>query len=290
MGKRFALIGVGGFIAPRHLRAIKDNNGELVCSCDVVDSVGVIDSYFPDSYFFNTFNAFERFIVDCQSSKKKIDYLCICSPNYLHHSHIRFGLVNNMDVICEKPLLINTKLLTNLFKLKKSVNKEIYCILQLRTNPDIIKLKESIQNYDSYLECELNYNTPRGRWYDYSWKGNFEKSGGILYNIGIHLFDILIWIFGDYEKFEIVRNEPRQSSGILYFKNVKVKWNLSINALKKNNFKSTRTLKIKNDTHKLDGNFSDSHSLCYKEIILKNKLFNAQSSVDSLILVSEMIK
>ena len=164
--KKFALLGVAGFVAPRHLKAIKENNGELIASCDVVDSVGIIDSYFPNSFFFNNFNGFEKFISEVQSSDNKIDYLVICTPNYLHHSHIRFGIINNMHVICEKPLLINVNLLNNLLRLKKQYDKEIYCILQLRINDKIYELKNKMNRRKKFCECVLNYNTPRGRWYD----------------------------------------------------------------------------------------------------------------------------
>ena len=288
--KKFALLGIGGFVAPRHLKAIKENNGELVASCDVVDSVGIIDSYFPNSFFFNNFNGFEKFISEVQCSDNKIDYLVICTPNYLHHSHIRFGILNNMHVICEKPLLINVNLLDNLFKLKKKYNKEIYCILQLRMNNKIFKLKKKRERKKKFSGCILNYNTPRGRWYDYSWKGDLNKSGGILYNIGIHLFDILIWIFGNYSKFEIHENEKRSSSGKIYFNNASVKWNLSINQLNSVNFEGERKLLIDNESLELSGNFSDSHSICYDEILKDNDIFRAESTVDSLFLVSEMSK
>jgi len=288
--KKFALLGVGGFVAPRHLKAIKENNGELIASCDVVDSVGIIDSYFPNSFFFNNFNGFEKFISEVQNSDNKIDYLVICTPNYLHHSHIRFGIINDMHVICEKPLLINVSLLNNLFKLKKKYNKEIYCILQLRINDRIYELKKKMKKKEKFSECILNYNTPRGRWYDYSWKGDFMKSGGILYNIGIHLFDILIWIFGEYNKFEIHESEKRTSSGKIIFNNASVKWNLSINLLNSDSFKSERKLLIDDESFELTGNFSDSHSICYNEILKNNKIFHAESTVDSLLLVSKMTK
>ena len=288
MKKKFALIGSAGFVAPRHLKAIKDNDGELVASCDLNDSVGIIDSYFPDSFFFNNFNSFENFISK-QTKKNKIDYLVVCSPNYLHHSHIRFGLMNEMDVICEKPLVINVELLENLFTLENKKKKKIYCILQLRINEEIYNLRKSLKD-NIFYECELNYNTPRGKWYDYSWKGNSEKSGGILYNIGIHLFDILIWIFGECLNFEIHMNEIRNATGILFFKNAKVKWNLSLDRLHKNSVESERKLIINNKAYELTGKFSDSHSICYQEILSKNNIFHAKSTVESLLLVSKMSK
>ena len=288
--KKFALLGVGGFVAPRNLKAIKENDGELIASCDVVDSVGIIDSYFPNSYFFNNFNGFEKFISEVQSTDNKIDYLVICTPNYLHHSHIRFGVLNDMHVICEKPLLINVNLLNNLFKLKKKYNKEIYCILQLRMNDKIYELKKRMNKRKKFAECFLTYNTPRGRWYDYSWKGDFNKSGGILYNIGIHLFDILIWIFGKYNKFEIYENDKRSSSGKIYFNNASVKWNLSINLLYSDNFKSERKLLIDDESFEITGNFSNSHSVCYDEILKNNNILHAESTVDSLLLASKMAK
>ncbi len=290
MKKKFALLGVGGFVAPRHLKAIKENNGELIVSCDVIDSVGIIDSFFPDSLFFNNFNGFEKFISEIQSSKNKIDYLSICTPNYLHHSHIRFGLINGMNVICEKPLVINTRLLKNLFELRKNSNKEIFCILQLRINDQIFKLKKELSKKSDFLNCDLIYNTPRGKWYDYSWKGDSKKSGGILYNIGIHLFDILIWIFGKCLNFEVSRNDNRSARGILYFKNAKVKWNLSIDKPNLKSFESERKLIVNNKEYELTGNFNDSHTHCYQQILKQDKIFNGKSTVDSLHLVSEMSK
>ena len=290
MKKKFVLIGVGGFIAPRHLKAIKDNNCELVASYDIVDSVGIIDSFFPKSLFFNNFSSFEKFITQTQNSRTKIDYLVVCSPNFLHHSHIKFALNNKMNVICEKPLVIDVRLLKGLFKLEKEMQRKIYCILQLRINETIFGLKQNLNKIDKFYDCELNYNTPRGNWYDYSWKGDKKKSGGILYNIGIHLFDILIWIFGKYTKFEIFTNGSRSSEGILYFKNAKIKWNLSINQKFNKEFKSERSLRIDSKIYELTGNFENSHSICYSEILNENKIFFAKSTIDSLNLISEMEK
>ena len=288
--KNFALVGAAGYIAPRHMKAIKETGNHLSVAYDINDSVGIIDSISPDSQFFTDFEHFYQYAWQLKREPEKaLDYVSICTPNYMHASQIAAGLRLGCDVICEKPLVINVDLLENLFSLENKKKKRIYCILQLRINEEIYNLRKSLKD-NIFYECELNYNTPRGKWYDYSWKGNSEKSGGILYNIGIHLFDILIWIFGECLNFEIHMNEIRNATGILFFKNAKVKWNLSLDRLHKNSVESERKLIINNKAYELTGKFSDSHSLCYQEILSKKNIFHAKSTVESLFLVSKMSK
>ena len=196
--KNFALIGAAGFIAPRHLKAIKQTGNNLVAALDKVDSVGVIDSYFPDTDFFVEYERFDRHIEKLARKGKPIDYLSICSPNYLHDSHIRFGLRHGATVICEKPLVLNPWNVEALDQLQHETGKQVFNIFQLRLHPDIIRLKEKVEASDpsKIFDIDLAYITARGKWYYTSWKGDIIKSGGIATNIGIHFFDMLIWIFG----------------------------------------------------------------------------------------------
>ena len=197
--KNFALIGASGYIAPRHMKAIKETNNTIIAALDNFDSVGVIDSFFPKTAFFTEFERFDRHISKLQFDKNiSLDYVSICTPNYLHDAHIRFGLRQNADVICEKPLVLNPWNIDELQKMEKQTGKKVWNILQLRVHPSIIALKEKIENgpKDKVYEIDLTYLTSRGNWYYTSWKGDFNKSGGIATNIGVHFYDMLSWIFG----------------------------------------------------------------------------------------------
>ena len=200
--KNFALIGAAGYVAKRHVQAIKNIKADLTMICDPNDNVGYIDSYFPDSLYFKEIERFDRQLSRFEFKKEKIDYVSICSPNYLHDSHIRLSLRNNCNVICEKPLVLKSEHLNMLSELEKKYDKRIYTILQLRHHPVIMKMKNELTNNTKH-KVKLEYITPRGKWYDYSWKGDFDKSGGILFNIGIHFFDMLIWLFGKPVNFSI---------------------------------------------------------------------------------------
>ena len=197
----FALIGCGGYIAPRHLKAIRDVGGTLVAACDVNDSVGILDSFSPDCRYFKEIERFDRFLDKLHNTEDKIDWVSICTPNYLHDSHIRLALRNGANAICEKPLVINPRNLDYLNKLEQETGKRVFTILQLRLHPAILALKERLQANPpgEKHKVHLTYCTPRGGWYEVSWKGSEEKSGGILMNIGIHLFDMLIFLFGPVE-------------------------------------------------------------------------------------------
>ena len=198
--KHFALIGVGGYIAPKHLKAIKDTGNILETALDKNDSVGIIDYYFPNTDFFTEFERFDRHIEKLRQENKKIDYVSICSPNYLHDSHIRFALRIGANAICEKPLVINPWNIDALKIVEEREGKKINTILQLRLHPDMIKLKNNVQKSNKIFDVDLTYIIARGNWYQNSWKGDIKKSGGIITNIGIHFFDILYWVFGEVKK------------------------------------------------------------------------------------------
>ena len=286
MKKKFLIIGVAGFVAKRHLQAIKENSGVLVASHDINDSVGIIDSYFPESKFFTDISRFERFIDGFKKKNGLIDYLVICSPNYLHDFHIKIGLRHGMDVICEKPLVINPDLLSGLFEYEQKFKKNIYCLLQLRLRKNIEKMKK-ILNKTKLKEININYITPRGNWYDYSWKTDETKSGGILLNIGIHLFDFLTEVLGEFKDFKISKYEKREAQGTIFFDKLKVNFNLSLNS---KNFVTIREITLCSETINIDQNFSSNHSECYKQILNNNENFLARNCSQSIFLVNEMRK
>ena len=235
MTKNFALIGVAGYVVPRHLKAIKDTGNVLVAALDKCDSVGILDSYFPEASFFTEYERFDRFVDKYRREKnKRIDYVSICSPNYLHDSHIRFALRNGADAICEKPLVLNPHNLDQLKVLEKETGKKVHTILQLRLHESIIALKKKItgelsKNPDKVYDISLTYLTSRGRWYFVSWKGDEAKSGGIATNIGIHFFDMLSWIFGPIEENVVHIKQPDTNAGFMKLKNARVRWLLSVN-------------------------------------------------------------
>ena len=273
--KRFALIGVAGFIAPRHLKAIKDNNGELVAAMDKFDSVGILDHYFSDTQFFTEIERFDRFIEKSRKEKKAIDFLTVCTPNYLHDAHIRFGLKSDLNVICEKPIVLNPWNLELLADVEQSTGKRVYTILQLRHHPDIINLKKIVENKspDHFFEVDLNYVTSRGNWYLRSWKGDIEKSGGVASNIGIHFFDMLLWIFGNVKECEVICHSHEKAKGILYFQRAKVNWFISIcesdipeHDLKLGK-KTYRKITVDGSALEFSNGFEDLHSESYKAIL-----------------------
>ena len=207
--KNFAMIGVAGYIAPRHLKAIKDTNNNLLCALDKFDSVGIMDSYFPKADFFTEFERFDRHIEKLRRQEVDLDYVSICTPNYLHDAHIRMALRSGANAICEKPLVLNPWNVDALMDIEKESGKKINTILQLRLHPSIIALKNKIDNSNSNekFDVDLTYITSRGKWYDISWKGDESKSGGIATNIGIHFFDMLSWIFGDIQENKVYLRE-----------------------------------------------------------------------------------
>lgn len=293
--KNFAIIGVGGYIAERHLRAIKDTGNNLVASLDKNDSVGIIDSYFPNSDFFVEFERFDRHFDKIKRNGTKIDYVSICSPNYLHDSHIRFALRHGADAICEKPIVLNPWNIDALQVIEKETDKKIYNILQLRLHPEIIKLKERIEKgpKDKKYDIELTYITSRGHWYFISWKGDMQKSGGIATNIGVHFFDMLAWIFGDVEKNIVHISENNRAAGYLELKNARIKWFLSVDfndipkIIKEKGQRTFRSIKIEEQEIEFSGGFTDLHTLSYQEI-LNGKGFGIDESRKSIEIVHEI--
>lgn len=273
--KNFALIGAAGYIAPRHLKAIKDTGNNLVAALDPFDSVGILDSYFPDADFFVEFERFDRHIEKLKREGTHIDYVSVCSPNYLHDSHIRFGLRHGADVICEKPIVLNPWNVDALAEIERETGRNIYSILQLRLHPKVIELKERIANADpdKRFHVDLQYITSRGHWYQISWKGDPKKSGGIATNIGVHFFDMLTWVFGDVRENKIDYHEENRASGRLILERAEVNWNLSIDendlpddakAAGKRTFRSTL---IDGDLFEFSDGFTDLHTVCYEKIL-----------------------
>jgi UDP-N-acetyl-2-amino-2-deoxyglucuronate dehydrogenase len=267
--KRFAIIGVAGYVAPRHLRAIQETGNVLVAAMDKSDSVGVLDQYFPETAFFTEFERFERYLAKLKNQGQGIDYLVVCTPNYLHDSHVRFGLRLGADVICEKPLVLNPHNVMAIEEEEKATEKKVFTILQLRLQPALIQLKEQLKSQKSHHQVELKYITPRGKWYQYSWKGDVEKSGGLATNIGIHFFDLLIWLFGETKDLKVIHSETEKISGILELEKATVNWSLSIDAkdLPDTSLKTYRSLEIDGKKIEFDNGFQDLHTKSYQEIL-----------------------
>lgn len=293
--KRFALIGVAGYIAPRHLKAIKETGNSLISAVDPCDSVGIIDSYFPEADFFTESERFDRHLDMLRRKQEKIDYVSICSPNYLHDSHIRLGLRNGADVICEKPVVLNPWNVDALMDIEKETNNKIYNILQLRLHPSIITMKKIIEQgpKDKIYNVDLTYITGRGKWYFYSWKGDEKKSGGIATNIGIHFFDMLIQLFGSVKKVIVNYSSPDKMGGFLQLEKANVRWFLSIdmNDLPKNilekGIKTFRSIKIDNKELEFTDGFADLHTKSYQKI-LNGEGFGIEESKKSIELVSQI--
>jgi UDP-N-acetyl-2-amino-2-deoxyglucuronate dehydrogenase len=275
--KNFAITGVAGYIAPRHLQAIKDTGNQLVAAIDPHDAVGILDKYFEDVRFFTEFERFDRHIEKLrkQGQDKKVHYVTICSPNYLHDAHARFALRIGADVICEKPVVLNPWNIDALEELEQESGKKIYTILQLRAHPSLITLKEKLkkESHSKKKEIQLTYITTRGLWYLVSWKGNLERSGGLVTNIGIHLFDLLIWLFGKVEHSEVHISTPTKTAGYLELANAKVKWFLSIdkndlpNESRKNNKTVFRSIIIDGQEVEFSEGFTDLHTIVYRETL-----------------------
>jgi len=292
MSKNFALIGLGGYIAPRHLKAIKETGNSLLAALDINDSVGIVDSYFPETDFFVEFERFDRHIDKLRRGGTSIDYISICSPNYLHDSHIRFALRNGAHAICEKPLVLNPWNFDGLSEFEKETGKNVFNVLQLRLHPNIIKLRESILNgpKDKVYDIDLTYITSRGNWYHYSWKGNIQKSGGVATNIGIHFFDMLIWIFGDIKKNETNLLEFDKASGCLELEQARVRWFLSVDYndlpenIKNKGMRTFRNITVDGKEIEFSDGFTDLHTQIYQQI-LDGKGFRLEESKKSIEMV-----
>jgi len=290
--KKFALIGAAGYIADRHMKAIKDTGNTLIAALDKNDSVGKIDNYFPEADFFTEYERFDRHIDKLKRTGNAVDYISICTPNYLHDSHIRFAFKQGADAICEKPLVLNPWNVDGLQQMEKETGKRVYNILQLRLHPSIIALREKIMNapQDSFYDIDLTYITARGNWYFASWKAIDEKSGGIPTNIGVHFFDMLIWIFGDVKESIVNVLEPRRASGVLMLRNARVRWYLSVDysvipdEVKATGKRTYRVLNINNESFEFSDGFTDLHTLCYKNI-LNNSGFGLDEARPSIELV-----
>ena len=271
--KRFALIGAGGYIAPKHMEAIKRTNNDLIAVLDKHDSVGIIDSFFPKARFFSEFEIFDTYI-DSSTEDNSIDYLSVCSPNYLHDSHVKFGLRIGSDVICEKPLVINPFDLDGLEIAEKKYGGKINCILQLRLSEAFKKIKQRVEEANHVLDINITYITSRGNWYFNSWKGDELKSGGLLYNIGIHLFDMMVAIFGYPDENIVHLREEGLSAGLLKFKKANVKWLLSIRNSDVpgdiNESRIYRSINIDGDVIDMSFGFKDLHTKSYENILSGN--------------------
>ncbi|MDR0368767.1 MAG: Gfo/Idh/MocA family oxidoreductase, partial [Bacteroidales bacterium] len=275
--KIFALLGLAGYVSPRHLKAIKETGNHLAVALDKNDTVGIIDSYFPQADFFTEPERFERHIYKVQHDPQKtpIDYFSICTPNYLHDAHIRMALRNNAHAICEKPLVLNPWNLDALEKLEKETDKRIYNILQLRYHPAILALKDKIDRDTSekIYDVDLTYITSRGKWYHYSWKGDEEKSGGLVTNIGIHFFDMLTYIFGEVNTNRVYHRNASWVSGFLQLRRARVRWFLSIDSdylpreTKAKGLSTYRSITVEGQALDFSSGFTDLHTLTYQHIL-----------------------
>lgn len=276
--KKFALIGAAGFIAPRHLKAIKETGNQLVTAFDKFDSVGVMDSYFPEAHFFTEFERFDRHVDKLRRENSAVDFVSICSPNYLHDAHIRFGLRNQAHVICEKPLVLNPWNIDALAEIEQESGKRVYNILQLRLHPSIIALKKRIESGPAgkVYDIDLSYITSRGKWYDVSWKGELSKSGGIATNIGVHFFDMLTWIFGKVQQNTVHLHEPNKAAGYLELEKAHVRWFLSTDyetlpeAVRLNHKRTYRSLLLEGEEIEFSDGFTDLHTQSYEQILRGN--------------------
>jgi len=280
--KRFALIGAAGYIAPRHMKAIKETGNDLVAACDTNDSVGIIDSYFPNASFFTEFERFDRFVDKWhREHDKRIEYVAITSPNYLHDAHIRFALKNGADAICEKPLVLNPHNIDQLKIIEQETGRRVYNILQLRLHPSIIALKQRItqelqDNPNRSYDIDLTYLTSRGKWYFTSWKGDASKSGGIASNIGVHFFDMLTWIFGEVQENILTLKHPDTNAGTFRLKHATVRWFLSVNydyipqEIKATGQRTYRSISINGEEIEFSGGFTDLHTASYEHILSGN--------------------
>lgn len=294
--KKFALIGASGYIAHRHLKAIKETGNDLIVALDPYDGVGIMDNFFPNADFFTEPERFDRHLDKLRRRKneEKIDYVSICSPNYLHDAHIRMSLRNNCDIICEKPVVINPWNVKALKEIENETGNKINTILQLRHHPIILELYKKIKNENNskIYDINLTYITSRGKWYYNSWKGDIEKSGGIVTNIGIHFFDMLIWIFGDVEEYIVYQLDKDKASGVLILENAKIKWFLSLNYFDipekiRKEKRTYRSLIIDGEEIEFSDGFTDLHTVSYREI-LKGNGFGLDDAFPSINLVHKI--
>lgn len=295
MSKNFTLIGAAGYIAPRHMKAIKETGNYLLAAYDPYDGVGIMDSYFPDASFFVEFERFDRHVEKLRRSGSKIDFVSVCSPNHLHDSHIRFGLRVGADVICEKPIVLNPWNIDALQQVEKETGGRVYNVLQLRIHKSILELRDKISQTDpkKIFDIDLTYITSRGKWYYTSWKGDVSKSGGIATNIGVHFFDMLTWIFGKC-RYQVVHVSTHdRAAGFMDLERARVRWFLSINEeclpaeVRKSGKRTYRSLKIEGEEFEFSDGFTDLHTETYKEI-LEGKGFGLEDARPSIEIVHEI--
>jgi UDP-N-acetyl-2-amino-2-deoxyglucuronate dehydrogenase len=297
MGRNFAITGVAGYVAPRHLRAIKETGNKLLAAVDPNDSVGILDGYFQDVRFFTEFERFDRHIdkLRRQGEDSRIHYVTICSPNYLHDAHARFALRIGADAICEKPVVLNPWNIDALQELETESGRHIYTILQLRVHPSLVALRDKLKKERNMTRKDicLTYITTRGLWYLVSWKGQVERSGGLATNIGIHFFDLLVWLFGKVEKSEVHLATPTRTGGLLELANARVKWFLSIDSsdlpeqTKKNNKSTYRSITIDGEEMEFSEGFTDLHTIVYRET-LAGRGFGLEEARPSVILAHDI--
>lgn len=291
----FALIGAAGYVAPRHMKAIMDTGHELVAALDPNDSVGVMDSYFPEAHFFTEFERFDRHLEKLRRSGKGIDYLTVCSPNYLHDAHIRFGLRIGANVICEKPVVLNPWNLDAISEIEKEFSGNVFSVLQLRLHPNVIALRNKIMNghSDKRYKVDLKYFASRGRWYHVSWKGDIRKSGGIVSNIGIHFFDMLMWIFGQVQESTLTEHTDSRAKGVLKLEKADVSWELGVDyedipkKIRDKGVRTYRSLTIEEEEFEFSGGFSDLHTMSYEKI-LQGEGFGLEEARNAIALVSDI--
>ena len=291
--KNFALIGASGYIAPRHMKAIKETDNNLVVAMDPYDGIGIMDSHFPQADFFTEFERFDHFVSQVKGTDRAVDIVSICTPNYLHLPHMSWALRHGADAICEKPLVLNPEDIDTLKKIENETGNRIYNILQLRLHSSIVALKEKIskeiaENPDKIYEIDLTYLTSRGKWYFESWKGDPNKSGQLASNIGVHFYDMLSWIFGEVEENIVHLKTADASAGYFKLKNARVRWFLSVNydyipeTIRSTGLRTYRSITVDGDEIEFSGGFTDLHTRSYEEILAGNGfgLDEARNSIE----------
>ncbi|MEX1198147.1 MAG: Gfo/Idh/MocA family oxidoreductase [Pseudohongiellaceae bacterium] len=297
MTRKFALIGAAGYIAPRHMKAMKATNSELVAALDPNDSVGIIDSFFPEADFFTEFERFDRHIDKLRRSNNghAVDYISVCSPNYLHDSHMRFALRSGADAICEKPLVLNPWNIEGVQEIEKDTGHKVNTILQLRLHPSIIALRDKVQSEkrDTKHEVDLTYITSRGNWYLQSWKGDENKSGGIATNIGVHFYDMLHFIFGELQENTVHYSSATKAGGYLEYENARVRWFLSLDIndvpadVRETGQRTYRSITVDGEEIEFSGGFTDLHTRSYEEI-LAGRGFGLEENVIAIQTVADI--
>jgi UDP-N-acetyl-2-amino-2-deoxyglucuronate dehydrogenase len=274
--KNFAITGVAGFVAPRHLKAIADTGNRVVAAVDPHDAVGVLDRYGFDVRFFTEFERFDRHLEKLRrgTSDDRVDFVSVCSPNYLHDAHIRLALRVGADAVCEKPLVINPWNLDGLQELEHETGRHVYTVLQLRLHPALAAFRERLQGSRGTRHVvQLTYITARGRWYDVSWKGVAERSGGIVTNIGIHFFDLLLWLFGPAQHSEVHLRDGKRAAGSIALANADVQWFLSAEATdlpfdaQPGTRTTFRSITVDGEQLEFSEGFTDLHTRVYEEVL-----------------------